>query len=335
MSLPTGTITSPTDSMPPVGVAGATPGSRFGIPSWGRYLLASPLAVLGFVLFAVIAVAGICAPLLTPYHPIDMIGPLGSPPTHAHPFGTNDVGQDIFAQAVYGARFSLSVGIGSGICITFFATVLGMVAGYVGRWVDDTLSVVMNIFLVVPQLPLLVVIAAYIPFKGSDPVGSAMTMIVVITITGWAWGARVMRSQTLTLRNRDFVQAAIVAGQSRRAIIFGEIMPNMVSLLANTIIMSSMGGILTEAALDYLGVGSVSQVTWGTMLNRAQSGSTLFSGEWWCFVFPGLAIAITAMSMILMNYGVDLISNPRLRISRPKRSTRTQRAPVAPVEAMR
>jgi peptide/nickel transport system permease protein len=335
MSLPTGTITSPTDSVSPVAIAGSTWRSRFGIPTWGQYLLASPLAVIGFVLFAIIALAGICAPLLTPYHPIDMIGPLGSPPTHAHPFGTNDVGQDVFAQALYGARFSLSVGIGSGICITFFATVLGMVAGYVGRWVDDTLSVLMNIFLVVPQLPLLVVIAAYIPFKGNDPAGSAMTMIVVITITGWAWGARVMRSQTLTLRNRDFVQAAIVAGQSQRTIIFDEIMPNMVSLLANTIIMSSMGGILTEAALDYLGVGSVSQVTWGTMLNRAQAGSTLFSGEWWCFVFPGLAIAVTAMSMILMNYGVDLISNPRLRLSRPKRSARSRRAAVVPLEAAR
>jgi peptide/nickel transport system permease protein len=96
-------------------------------------------------------------------------------------------------------------------------------------------------------------------------------------------------------------------------------MPNMISLLANTLIMSSMGAILTEAALDYLGIGSISQVTWGTMLNKAQAGSTLFSGEWWVFVFPGLAIALTAMSMILMNYGVDLISNPRLHIVKERR----------------
>jgi peptide/nickel transport system permease protein len=172
---------------------------------------------------------------------------------------------------------------------------------------------------VVPQLPLLVVIAAYVPFKGNDPVGAAFTMIVVITITGWAWGARVIRSQTLTVRNRDFVCAALVSGESRWRIIFQEIMPNMISLLANTLIMSSMGAILTEAALDYLGIGSISQVTWGTMLNKAQAGSTLFSGEWWVFVFPGLAIALTAMSMILMNYGVDLISNPRLHIVRERR----------------
>jgi peptide/nickel transport system permease protein len=172
----------------------------------------------------------------------------------------------------------------------------------------------MNIFLVVPQLPLLVVIAAYVPFKSNNTIGTALTMIAVITITGWAWGGRVIRSQTLTLRNRDFVQASVVAGESKRRIIFYQIMPNMISLLANTVIMSSMGAILTEAALDYLGIGSVSQVTWGTMLNKAQATSTLFSGEWWCFVFPGLAIALTVMAMILMNYGVDLISNPRLHV---------------------
>jgi peptide/nickel transport system permease protein len=115
------------------------------------------------------------------------------------------------------------------------------------------------------------------------------------------------------------VQASIVSGESKRRIIFSEIMPNMISLLANTVIMSSMGAILTEAALDYLGIGSISQVTWGTMLNKAQANSTLFSGEWWSFVFPGLAIAITTMSLILMNYGVDLISNPRLRIIKEPR----------------
>jgi peptide/nickel transport system permease protein len=186
----------------------------------------------------------------------------------------------------------------------------------------------MNIFLVVPQLPLLVVIAAYVPFKGNDPVGAAITMIIVITITGWAWGARVIRSQTLTLRSRDFVQASIVSGESKPRIIFREIMPNMISLLANTVILSSMGAILTEAALDYLGIGSISQVTWGTMLNKAQSSSTLYSGEWWNFVFPGLAIAITVMSMILMNYGVDVISNPRLRTIKMQRQQGLAQGPA-------
>lgn len=324
-----------TPSSPEPVIAPAAPGSPVSpstgrvAPQWLRLLFSTPLTAAGVVAFAVVVLVALFAPALTPYKPLDMLGPLGSPPSGSHWFGTNDSGQDIFTQVIYGARYSIAVGIGAGVCITVLAAVLGMTAGYIAGWGDDLLSMIMNIFLVVPQLPLLVVIAAYVPFKGNDPVGAATTMIVVITITGWAWGARVIRSQTLTLRNRDFVQAAAVAGESRRRVIFQQIMPNMISLLANTVIMSSMGAILTEAALDYLGIGSISQVTWGTMLNKAQANSTLFSGEWWTFVFPGLAIALTVMAMILMNYGVDLISNPRLRTikERGRRGLWSRRAP--------
>jgi ABC-type dipeptide/oligopeptide/nickel transport system permease subunit len=282
-------------------------------------MMSSPLGALGVVLFAAIVIAALLAPVLAHYAPLDMIGPLGSGPSGSHYFGTNDQGQDIFSQILYGARFSLVVGLGVGVAITVLATVVGMTAAYVGQWLDDSLSTVMNIFLVIPQLPLLVVIAVYVPFKGDNPSAAALTMIIVITITGWAWGARVIRAQTLTLRSRDFVQAAIVAGEPQWRIIFREIMPNMISLLANTLILSTMGAILTEAALDYLGIGSQNQVTWGTMLNKAQANSALFSGEWWSFVFPGLAIALTAMSLIFMNYGVDLVSNPQLRLIKERR----------------
>jgi len=181
------------------------------------------------VVFAGIVLAALFAPLLTPYKPLDMLGPLGSAPSASHWFGTNDAGQDILSQVVYGARFSLAVGIGAGISITVLGTVLGMTAGYVGRWPDDLLSMIMNIFLVVPQLPLLVVIAAYVPFKGNNPVGAALTMIVVITITGWAWGARVIRSQTLTLRHDTVsresyapgIVAAVRAVRGQRGLVIG------------------------------------------------------------------------------------------------------------------
>lgn len=302
-----------TNAAPPV------PAGAVGSRAMGRAhpvlqaVLETPLAMAGIVMFSAIALAAVFAPRLARFAPIDMVGPLSAAPSGTHWFGTNNVGQDIFSQTVYGARFSLAVGLAAGVAITAIAALAGMAAGYIGGWVDDALSTVMNVFLVVPQLPLLVVIAAYMPNRGGGPVATGVTMTVVITVTGWAWGARVIRSQTLTVRTRDFVQAALVAGEPRRRIIVAEIMPNMISLLANTVIMSTLGSILAEASLDYLGVGSVSQVTWGTMLNHAQQTSTLFSGQWWCFVFPGLAIALTAMSLILMNYAVDVVSNPRLR----------------------
>jgi peptide/nickel transport system permease protein len=303
----------------PGGAALATAPRGFRLPLWVKILLTNPLAIVGLLLFGMIFFAAVFAPLLTSRDPSAMIGPLGRPPSSANWLGTNNQGQDIFAQILYGARFSMAVGIGTGVAIAALATFIGMIAGYSRGWLDDILTLVMNVFLVIPQLPLLIVIGVYVPLRGNDAFASALMMIVVITITGWAWGGRVMRSQTLTLRSRDFIRASLVSGESTWRIIFVEMLPNMMSLIVNTVILSAMGAILTEAALDYLGVGSVNQITWGTMLYHAQADSVLFSGKWWVFVCPGVAIAMTTMSMIFINNGIDAISNPRLRVARPKR----------------
>ena len=220
----------------------------------------------------------------------------------------------------------------TGIAITVIAIVVGMIAGYIGGWVDDFLSMLMNIFLIIPQLPLLIVIGAYIPLANDQTIGIALRMTAILTFTGWAWGARVMRAQTLSLRSRDFVDAAVVNGESKMHIIFRDILPNMLALTVNTVILSTMGAILTESALDFLGLGAQSQVTWGTMLNFANAQGVLFNGQWWCFVFPGCAIAVTVMAMIFMNNGVDAIANPRLRkikVPKPKK----MKAAVPPLPA--
>ncbi|HZS93683.1 MAG TPA: ABC transporter permease [Chloroflexota bacterium] len=303
--------------------------SRLKLPVWAIVLLGNPLSLIGCVMFVAIVALAAFAPLLTHFDPNAMIAPLSQAPTATHPFGTNQEGEDILSQVLYGARFSLAVGLGVGFAIAFLATAIGMAAGYAGGWVDDTLTLLMNIFLIIPQLPLLIVIGTYIPLHSDIAAASALVMTAVITLTGWAWGARVIRAQTLSLRNRDFVQAAIVTGEPAWRIIFVEMLPNMTSLIVNTVILSTMGGILTEAGLDYLGVGNVNQVTWGAMLFKAQADSDLFMGAWWGFVFPGLAIALTVMSMILINNGLDAISNPRLR-KVPRR--KTVRSVVSPPE---
>jgi peptide/nickel transport system permease protein len=143
-----------------------------------------------------------------------------------------------------------------------------------------------------------------------------------------------MRAQTLSLRSRDFVDAAVVNGESKMHIIFRDILPNMLALTVNTVILSTMGAILTESALDFLGLGAQSQITWGTMLNFANAQGVLFNGQWWCFVFPGCAIALTVMAMIFMNNGVDAIANPRLRkIKAPKPVKTKPSVPAVGVEA--
>jgi len=309
-----------------------TRGRGIALPTWVKLLLSTPLAATGIVVVLIFILAAIFAPLITPNDPTNIGGfDRYLAPSLAHPFGTDYSGIDVFAEVLYGARVTLAVGAVTGIVTTFLSIVIGMTAGYIGGWFDDILGVVMNVFLVIPQLPLLLVFAAYLPIKGP------LSIILVISITGWAWGARVLRSQTLSLRNRDFVQAAYMSGESTWRIIFREVLPNMISLTVSSFIFAVIGAIFTEASLEFLGLGDVSAVSWGTILYNAQQYSALQDSAWWDFMAPGLAIAVIVTACVFVNYGIDTISNPRLRtikIGRPYRK-RTKAAPAATVEVAR
>jgi peptide/nickel transport system permease protein len=286
---------------------GAARQRRLRIPVWVKLLLSNRFALVGTIVLTIIVLSAIFAPLITAQDPNNMTDASAVSPSPDHLFGTNTQGEDVFAQVLYGAQLSLFVGASVGVIGVALAMIVGMLAGYIGGWLDDALGVVMNIFLVIPQLPLLIVASAYLPTKGG------LGMVMILSITGWAWGARVLRSQTLSLRNRDFVQAAYVSGESTWRIVFFEIMPNMISLMVSSFIFTFIGAILAEAGLEFLGFGNSTTISWGTILYWAQVNSTLLSGEWWHFLFPGLAIALTITSLVFINYGIDAISNPRLR----------------------
>jgi len=306
---------------PSTPATGTSARRRFGVPGWLTLLLSNRFALFGVILLLIIVLAAVFAPLLTSYDPNDLGGSLPSvSPSPDHYFGTNHQGEDIFSQVVYGARLSLTVGAAVGVLGVSLAALVGMIAGYLGGWVDETLSVVMNVFLVIPQLPLLIVASAYLPTKGG------LGMIIILSITGWAWGARVLRAQTLSLCNRDFVAAAYVSGESTWRIVFFEILPNMISLLVSSFIFTFIGAVLAEAGLEFLGFGDINTISWGTILYWAQQNSTLLTGEWWCFLFPGLTIALTITSLVFINYGIDAISNPRLRAIKVAKQYRKQAA---------
>src|SRR5216683_364192 len=173
--------------------------------------------------------------------------------------------------------------------------------------VDVLLSLVTNVFLVLPTLPLAILLAAFLPNKGPLAIG------FVLVITGWSWGARVLRSQTLTLRNRDCVEAARASGESTWRIIFYEILPNQTSIVAAQFFGTVIYVILAETALEYLGLGDITAATWGNMLFSASNNSALLLGAWWWFLPPGLCIAILGAALTFVNFGIDEISNPRLR----------------------
>jgi peptide/nickel transport system permease protein len=272
----------------------------------------NPKALVGFVIFAFFVLLAIFAPLIAPYHPEATIFDPSAHPSKAHLFGTTNTGQDLFSQFIWGARTSMIVGVGAGVVSTLVGVLIGVTAGYRGGVTDSILNAICNIFLVLPGLALLIIIESYV--RNTTPYLNGL----IIALTGWAWGARVFRSMAMTLTNRDFIAAARLSGASTLRIIYAELVPNMTSVIVANLMYASLGAILAESGLAYLGFENLSSASWGTMLYWAQSGGAMMSGEWWWFVPPGLAIAVVGTSFALMNFSIDEITNPRLRSNRKK-----------------
>ncbi|HEY7225643.1 MAG TPA: ABC transporter permease [Micromonosporaceae bacterium] len=270
-------------------------------------LWANGKARIGLVILAANIIIALFAPLLAPHSPTSTDFKPYSDPSASNWFGTTGNGQDVFSQMLYGARVSLLVGLLAGAAATVFAVVVGLIAGYRPGVVDDLLSFVTNLTLVLPGLPLMIVLAAYLPSR------SVWTIVLVVAFTGWAYGARVIRSQAKTLRTREFVSASLLAGERLPRVVFREILPNMTSLVAGSFFGAATAAVMAEASLEFLGLGNPSTVSWGTILYYAQQQNALLTGQWVLVFAPGLAIALLATSFTLINFGIDALSNPRLR----------------------
>ncbi|MEU6852711.1 ABC transporter permease [Actinacidiphila alni] len=229
-------------------------------------------------------------------------------PSGRHWLGTTSFGQDVFAQLVAGTRTSLLVGLIGGAIATALAVLLGVLSGYTTGRSGAALTAFVNIFLVIPGLPLLILVASYTRGRGGW-----LTVAVIIGLTSWAGGARAKRAQTLSLRNRDFVEAANYSGESRTRILLLEVIPHLAPVIASTFLFSVVGSIAAEAGLDFIGAGHAGTVSWGTMLYWVQSQGALQSGAWWWFLPPGLCIALVGTAAGLINFGVDELADPRLR----------------------
>jgi peptide/nickel transport system permease protein len=247
------------------------------------------------------------APLLAPHSPTstDFTPYLG--PNGDNWFGTTGNGQDVFSQMVFGARISLFVGIVAGFVATLVAVTIGLVAGYRPGVVDEVLGFVTNLALVIPGIPLMIILAAYLSSR------SVWTIVLVVAFTSWATGARVIRSQAATLRTREFITSAVFSGERLFRVIFREILPNMTSLVAGSFFAAATAAVMAEASLEFLGLGDPNAVSWGTILHYAEQQNALLTGQWVLVFAPGLAIALLALSFTLVNFGVDALSNPRLR----------------------
>jgi peptide/nickel transport system permease protein len=276
----------------------------------GRFRLPrSPKVVAGIVLLAFFGLMTIIGPWIAPYDPNDTTFTPDQAPSWSHLLGTTTLGQDVISQLLVGCRVTIVASFIAGLVATLIAVVIGLAAGYVGGKTDEGLSMLSTVF-VIPGLPLLIVISSYLP-PGQQ--ANPIVIGVVIAVTGWAWGARVLRAQTLSLRNRDFVEASRIIGESRWRIMFSEIGPN---LLPDPRPRRCSYDSRLHRRLHDLGLLGSDQrlhVELGAMLDWAQNDNAALANEWWWIGPPGIAIALVGTGLALINFGIDEFINPRLR----------------------
>ncbi len=295
----------------------------------------SPKVILGLIILGFFLILMVIGPYLAPFSPDNTSFDPNLTPSMHHWFGTTSLGQDIFSQTLVGARATMIVALVAGLVATMLSMVVGISAGYIGGYTDDGLSLMSNVFLALPGLPLLIVIDSYLP---ADSRSNSLVIGLIISLTGWAWGARVLRAQTMSLRNRDFVESSRIIGEKRLRIMFSEIAPNLLPILASSLLFTILYSIGAYVTLAYIGLTSTSVWNWGTMLFWAQANNAPLSGEWYWFIPPGICIALVGTSLALLNFGIDEFINPRLRAgglsSRQRRRLglpRRQRLGLTPV----
>jgi peptide/nickel transport system permease protein len=265
------------------------------------------LGILGF--FVLLSVVG---PFVRPDDPSKTFAnsPVPLAPTAAHWLGTTQLQQDVFSQLIVGGGSMILVALIAGAIATVLSVVLGVTAGYLGGLTDDLLSMLANIFLVLPALPLLIILLGFLGSASAN----LFVVSLVISLTGWAWGARVLRAQTLSLRNRDYVDAARITGERTWKIIASEIVPNLVPIIASSFLFTVLYAIGTYTALAFLDLVNPNW-SWGGMLFYASNSTAELDGYWWWFLPPGLAIALLGTALVLLNFGIDEFINPRLRVA--------------------
>lgn len=283
-----------------------------------RRVLRNRKAMIGIGILAAMAIAALLAPVVTPGDPQAFSYSLNEGPSAAHLLGTNSNGQDVLRQLLWGGRVSLTVAAGVAVLACLLGVVIGLSAAYFGGLVDEVLSLAINIMLVLPGLPLLIILSSFLK-------PGPTSLIVALSVTSWAWVARVLRAQALSIRQKEFIDAARVMGERPWRIVLVEMLPNMWSVVMAHVIGIATFAIAVEAALEFLGLGDLRRATWGTMLNTSANGQALLSGAWWTFVPPGLAIALAAFALALINYSMDEITNPLLRMSGDLRALRRKR----------
>ncbi len=263
--------------------------------------------VIGVVMFLFFLLLGLIGPSLTKYDPLEFAGQGYLKPSFKHLLGTDIFGHDIFTQLVYGLKSSYFVGFLGGAIATFIGLLIGFLSGYKGGLIDEFLMMITNIMLVIPTLAILIIIAAYLPYRG-------MTFeAIIIGFTNWPWTARAIRSMTLSIKNKDFVNLSRISALPTRKIITEDIASNMFSYIFMVFILQFAGAVLSAVTLDFIGLGPTKGISLGLIMQVARDWNAVQLGMWWWAIIPGLVITLLVTSLYFINTGLDEIFNPKLR----------------------
>ena len=265
-----------------------------------------PPALVGFALVAALTLVAVCASLLAPGSPFSSVAPALLPPSLAHWLGTDDLGRDVFAELVHGARVSLFVGFAVALTSTVVGCLIGGLAGFFGGPLDDALMRLTEFVQVLPRFFLAILVMAFFG-------GSIVTLVLLLGLTFWTGTARLLRAQVLSLRAREFVVAARAVGVKELTILARHVLPNALPPVLVSAALQVGGAILTEAGLSFLGLGDRNQISWGYMLNNAQP---FIRSAWWMSLFPGLALLVTVVAVNLIGDGLNDALNPRLALAK-------------------
>ncbi|EHR78190.1 ABC transporter permease [Thermococcus litoralis DSM 5473] len=271
-----------------------------------KTILKSRRGKIGLMLLALPFAMAIAPQYIAPYDPWKIVDAPFLPPSWDHLLGTNDIGQDVFSELVYGARISLFVGITAAVSTVVIGTLVGLLAGYYGKIIDEALMAVTDVMLLIPILPFMILLASILG-------QGYMNIVITIAIFSWPGIARMVRAQVLSLKERDYVEAARALGASNKRIMFKHILPQLLPLLVAFTLMRVGGAMIAEASLSFLGLGDPSKKSWGAIIYWARNSGAISSGLWWWITAPGIMITITVLGFTQIGYAIEEYINPRLK----------------------